>query len=293
MMDYYERIQQSIEYIEQNLLNELNISDVSSESCFSAFHFQKVFHAVTGFSVQQYIRNRRLSEAAILLRESNKTILEIAFCVQYGSQEAFTRAFVNLFCVTPANYRRGDIKLNLQLRIDFLEYKHTIKGNIIVNKPEITTLDRKCIIGYEYRANLNNEDHFNSIPKFYLDFGENKYYQRIPKRKAPNMSYGVSTNFQDNGHFSFIIGEEVEDLNTEINTCFVASEIPSGKYAKFKVSGSTELVQNTRRYIYGTWLPNSNYERREGPDIEVTDVLNSSFPDDMKMTIYIPIEKHS
>ncbi|MDE1376708.1 GyrI-like domain-containing protein, partial [Bacillus licheniformis] len=55
------------------------------------------------------------------------------------------------------------------------------------------------------------------------------------------------------------------------------------------VNGSTESVQNTRRYIYGSWLMNTNYERTEGPDFEVTDVCRSVPPNEMKMTIYIPL----
>lgn len=67
--------------------------------------------------------------------------------------------------------------------------------------------------------------------------------------------------------------------------------ILEGKYAEFKVSGSHEMAQNTRRYIYGSWLPNSNYERTSGPDFEITDVLLSNGPNDIKMKIYIPIEE--
>ncbi|WP_017472134.1 AraC family transcriptional regulator [Amphibacillus jilinensis] len=290
-MDYFERIQKSIEYIERNLQDELNITEVSSKSCFSVFHFQRLFQAITGFSVQQYIRDRRLSEAAKLLKETEKNILEIAISFQYGSQEAFTRAFVNCFGITPAKYRKEETIISQQIKINFLDYKNRMKGDISMNKPEITLLNKKHIIGYEYKTNLNNEKYFAEVPGFYIDFGRNEYYQRIPKKITPNMSYGISTNFHDDGHFSFIVGEEVQESNTELENGFVNFEIPGGKYAEFKVNGTTDLVQNTRRYIYGTWLPNSNYERKDGPDFEVTDVLNSTFPNEMKMKIYIPIKE--
>lgn len=103
------------------------------------------------------------------------------------------------------------------------------------------------------------------------------------------MSYGIACNFHDDGNFSFIVGEEVQEFACELEKGFVNFEIPEGKYAEFKVNGTTDVFQNTRRYIYGTWLPNSNYERREGPDFEITDVLQSKYPNQMKMTIYIPI----
>ncbi|MNY73804.1 Bacterial transcription activator, effector binding domain [compost metagenome] len=71
---------------------------------------------------------------------------------------------------------------------------------------------------------------------------------------------------------------------------YVYFVIPAGNYAMFKAYGHTSLTQATRDYIYGTWLPNSGYERREGPDFEITDVMNSSFPDHMRLTIYIPVD---
>lgn len=290
-MDYFERIQSSIEFIEKNLQNELNITEIASQSCFSAFHFQRIFQAITGFSVQKYIRYRRLSEAAILLKETKENILEIAISFQYGSQEAFTRAFVNCFGITPARYRKGEAIISQQIKINFLDYKDRIKGDLVMNKPEIILLNKSYIIGYEYKTTLNNEKYFMEIPEFYLDFGRNEYYLRIPKKVAPNMSYGIATNFRDDGHFSFVVGEEVQEFNTELENGFVNVEIPEGKYAEFKVNGTTDLVQNTRRYIYGAWLLNSKYKRREGPDFEITDVLHSTFPNKMKMKIYIPIKE--
>ncbi len=269
----------------------MNIHNISSESCFSAFHFQRLFQAITGFSVQEYIRNRRLSEAAVLLKETRMNILEIAISYQYGSQEAFTRAFTNRYGMTPARYRRGETKVSYQNKMNFLDYKNKMEGDLMINRPEIIQLNKIYIIGYEYETNLNNEKYFEEIPGLYFDFGRNEYYLRIPKKIAPNISYGISTNFHDDGRFSFIVGEAVQEFTAELENGFVHVEIPEGKYAEFKINGPADLVQNTRRYIYGTWLPNSNYERREGPDFEVTDVLNSSFPNEMKMRIYIPIKE--
>ncbi|MES9673258.1 helix-turn-helix domain-containing protein, partial [Bacillus pseudomycoides] len=134
-MDYFERIQNSIEFIEGNLQDRLNVVKVSSQSCFSPFHFQRLFQAITGFSVQEYIRNRRLSEAAILLRETKKNILEIAINFQYNSQEAFTRAFVNYFGMTPAKYRKSEIALHLQAKLNLFDHKKERKGDLIMNKP--------------------------------------------------------------------------------------------------------------------------------------------------------------
>ncbi|MGW8957249.1 AraC family transcriptional regulator [Paenibacillus sp. NPDC055715] len=289
-MDYFKRIQCAIEFIEMNLREELKITEIASQACFSSFHFQRLFQAISGFTVQQYIRKRRLSEAAVGLKQSNQKVLDIALEYQYSSQEAFTRAFEKSFGVTPGRYRNGDIDISRQHKINFLDYQKNTKGDLDVNKPVMLQLDTIKIIGYEYKTNLNHEQHYNEIPGFYDHFGTNKHFMRVPNKITPGMSYGIACYFQDNGEFSFVIGEEVGGEAEDLAKGFIYMEIPAGKYAEFNASGPNGRVQDVRNYIYGTWLPNSNFERREGPDFEITDVMNSSFPDHLDIKVYIPIE---
>lgn len=288
-MDYYRRIQQAIQFMESNLQNELKIADIAAKACFSAFHFQRLFQAISGFTVQEYIRKRRLTEAAAALKKSDQNILEVALLYQYNSQEAFTRAFENNFGLTPGKYRSGETRVKGQNQINFLDYQKQMPDEANIHKPVIVHRDKINITGYEYRTNLNNERHYEEIPGFYHHFGINGYYNHISRKISPNMSYGIACRFQDQGDFSFVIGEAVEEFSGVLEEGFVNLEIPEGKYAEFNASGPNGRVQETRSYIYGTWLPNSNYERKEGPDYEITDVMNSSFPDDLKMKIYIPL----
>lgn len=290
-MDYYERIQNAVEFIEAHLDDPCSMADIAATACFSPFHFQRLFQAITGFSVQTYIRQRRLSEAALQLRETTKSILELALVYQYGSQEAFTRAFERFFGITPAKYRKEAAAVPLQGRIDFLAYRQQVSGELNVNKPELVQLAKTKIVGYRYRTTLSEERYFTEIPGFHRDFGENERYLHIPQRTAPAISYGISYEFADDGSFSFLVGEQVDAFAEVLEPGFHNLELPAGMYAVFSVNGSVELIQNARRYIYGAWLPASNYERGTGPDFEVTDVLRSVFPHALRMKIYIPLEK--
>lgn len=293
MMNYYKSIQNAIVFIEKHLQEELRITEIAAAACFSAFHFQRLFQAISGFTVQEYIRKRRLSESVRLLDTTDMNVLEIAIASRYSSQEAFTRAFESYFGVTPGKYRKrgqGDAGLRLQTPINFIDYETAAKGEIDMKKPAIIQLNALKIIGYEYKTSLTNKRHYNEIPGFHQDFGQHERFMRIPDKLAPGISYGISCNFHDNGDFSFVIGEEVRQFAQQLESGFVNIELPAGQYAEFEANGPVGLVQEVRDFIYGTWLPNSNYERKEGPDFEVTDVLNSTFPNDLRIKIYIPLK---
>ncbi|MFB5675996.1 effector binding domain-containing protein [Paenibacillus terreus] len=292
-MDYYKSIQSAVDYMEANLQKAMDIRQIAGQAGFSPFHFQRLFQAISGFSVQEYIRKRRLTEAAVVLRNTDAAILDTALSYQYQSQEAFTRAFEQFCGVTPARYRKAEPEPGIarQTKLDFLKFRElTIKGEMKMNKPNLVHLENIPILGVRYKTTLEDERYFAEIPGFYHDFGMNQYFLQIPDKAAPDFSYGIACDFQDDGEFSFVVGEATNSLVTTPDLNWFSFELPGGLHAEFKIDGTADDTQNVRKYIYGVWLPNSNYIRREGPDFEVTDVLGSRYPDRMKMSIYIPIK---
>jgi AraC family transcriptional regulator len=289
-MDHYARIQLAIEHLELNLQEPFNMKEVSAAASFSAFHFQRLFQAITGFTVLEYLRRRRLTEAASTLRNTEQNILEIALSYGYQSQEAFTRAFDAHFGVTPARFRKLEQEALteefMQQRIDFNEYRLQLGTAFHMNPPRMITLETIQIIGYDYKTNLNNEQHYAEIPGFYHEFGREQKFMNIPERIRPDMAYGVAAHFQEDGAFSFIVGEESSGSSDSLEPGYTCLEIPGGLYAEFTTEGSEQEV---RKMIYGSWLPASKYERREGPDFEVTDVWKST-PEQLDMKIYIPLK---
>lgn len=284
-MDYYRRIQSSIDLIEKQLKESLTIQEIAMVAGFSPFHFQRLFLAISGFTIQSYIRKRRLSEAAIKLRDSKERIIDIAVTYQYQSQEAFTRSFKELFGITPAKYRKDPENISLQQKLCFLNFNNN--GGFTMSKPVFKQLSKRYICGYEYKTKLCDNKHYEEIPNFYHDFKVNEHYLKFPD-KTPDQAYGVACGFRDDGSFSFVVGGEVDE-DTRISVKgFTIVEIPEGLYATFE---NTDDVPNMRDYIYGVWLPNSQYERREAPDFEVTDLTKTMKEQRIVMTIYIPIEE--
>lgn len=96
-------------WIEHNLDQSLLLDDVANKAGYTKWYFQRLFKKVTGVTLASYIRARRLTKAAVELRLTKKTILEIALKYQFDSQQSFTRRFKYIFKVTPSYYRRNKL----------------------------------------------------------------------------------------------------------------------------------------------------------------------------------------
>ncbi|SFB42628.1 helix-turn-helix domain-containing protein [Clostridium frigidicarnis] len=95
-MEIIKCLNNAIDYIENNLDSNLNIDEISKAAFTSRYHFQRVFHALTGFTLTEYIRNRRLTLAAEAILSKDLKIVDIALKYGYESPDAFTKAFQRL-----------------------------------------------------------------------------------------------------------------------------------------------------------------------------------------------------
>lgn len=127
-MDYMSNIQKAIDYIEKNLKEKIKVNEVSRIAHFSEFHFQRMFKEAVGDTVMGYIRKRRLTEAAGDLVGSRDRITDIALEYQFGSEEAFSRAFRKAFGMSPKNYRKNSEVVFLQHKVRAAEGKRRIRS---------------------------------------------------------------------------------------------------------------------------------------------------------------------
>src|SRR5246500_5742324 len=97
--------QKALWFIESHLAGELTLDEIAGVGGVSRFHMVRAFVAATGLPVMRYVRARRLSEAARALAGGAPDILNVALDADYGSHEAFTRAFRDHFGVTPEAVR--------------------------------------------------------------------------------------------------------------------------------------------------------------------------------------------
>ncbi len=106
-MNHTATIGRALDFMEQNLREEIRAEDVAHAVNFSVSHFHAIFHRATGYTLKEHLRKRRLSSAALDLALSRRSILDIAVEYRFDSQEAFTRAFKRLYGITPGLFRRN------------------------------------------------------------------------------------------------------------------------------------------------------------------------------------------
>ena len=108
-MDYLNRMNEALDYIERNLDGEIDYKKVSSIACCSVSYFQRVFSFITEISLSEYIRRRRMTLAAFELQNSDVKIIDLAIKYGYESPDSFSRAFQNLHGITPSLSRNSGV----------------------------------------------------------------------------------------------------------------------------------------------------------------------------------------
>lgn len=280
-MDYSENVQRSINYIEQHIKDEIDINLVVKESGYSITHFYRIFQALTGESLKDYIRKRKLSDAAIELKTSGRRLIDIAFDYGFNSQEVFTRAFSKLFLTTPGRYRLNNAKMILYEKANAYQKMLANSGNYI--EPKII-LDREFkVVGLRKAVKPGDI----AIRYLWEEFSIRKL--EISNAVLPAASLGICEympNITDEDEFDYLAGVEVTDFQS-IPDGMVTKLIPKSKYAVFTHQGPIRGLKATYQSIYGVWLPNSDYELAELDTIELYDP-KPGCPEDT-LDIYIPI----
>ncbi|MFD0694647.1 effector binding domain-containing protein [Paenibacillus sp. GCM10027628] len=295
--DYYGQIQRTIEFIENHRADHLSVARLAQVACFSEFHFHRVFQSIVGDSVMDYVRKRRLAEAAYQIAHTDKKLLEIALDNGFQSHENFTRAFKRMFAMSPAEYRKREIhppqypKANV-LQKRFNPYLGGIQMDyVIVRKPAFT------LIGYELKTSSMDGKNLQEIPAFWQEYLQENKGAAIPNRVHADspVELGICTDFNmETGTFSYLIGMEVTRTD-QVPAGLICREFPEETYAVFtspKVTPDqfSASIQSTWKAIFEEWFPHSGYEHAGSSEFELYDARCHPGNDLVQMDIYIPIK---
>src|SRR6478609_5285322 len=177
-MNYVTCIQRTLDYIEENLETQITLEKLAEIACFSPFHYHRVFQAMVGESVMNYVRKRRLTRAAERLFFTDEKVIDIALDVGFQYQESFNRAFKKFYDVSPKQYRNarrisGPLRGKAYLTITLLS-----GGNKM--EPKLVTKPAFYVIGYELKTKNEGGQNNKDIPEFWQQYMQNGLGSKIP-----------------------------------------------------------------------------------------------------------------
>ncbi len=274
--------QKALWYIESHLADALSLDEIAAIGGVSRFHMVRAFAAATGLSVMRYVRTRRLSEAARALAQGAPDILNLALDADYGSHEAFTRAFRDHFGVTPEKVRSSTCLDNLRLQ-EPIPMDSTLTDKL--QPPRFETGKPLLVAGISERCTHENGGAGipNQWQRFHQKVGD------IPDRVG-QVAYGVCCNGDDSGNFDYIAGVEVSDFS-DLPREFSRVRIPEQRYAVFTHRDHISTIRRTVNTIWNHWLPASGLKAADAPNFERYDTNFDPLTGNGGLEIWVPVKQ--
>lgn len=284
-MEWMNSIAGAIEYIENHITDDITADDVAKHVYVSSFYFQKGFSMLCGFTVMEYIRNRRLALAGGELATTDAKVIDVALKYGYDSPDSFAKAFTRFHGITPSMVRKDGVmiksfaplKLELSLKGGYLmDYK-------IIDKDSFTVLAASRKFKYE---NAKEE-----IPPFWQE------HYKLGNGKYVCGMFGINIDEQmGNESFEYLIAD-IYNPTMDIPAGLVTKTIPSFTWAVFPCKGAMpNSLQNVNTKIFSEWLPAlKEYEFAAGYCVEMYDAPDK-YPkgtqdENYYAEIWIPVKK--
>lgn len=283
-MEWLSLMNKAIDYLETNITEKLDIEEAARRAHSSPFHFQRMYHMITGVTVAEYIRRRRLTLAAqeIMLGEK---IIDVALKYSYETPEAFTKAFRKMHGMSPSAAREPGTRLKAFPKLSF---HISIKGDKDMNY-KLIEKDSFKVVGKTKRITTKDGDNLNLVPLFWNECVADGSYQTICSMAGSSGVFGICTDFEPNYEaFTYMIAVEDNGIRNED---FTTIEVPAACWAVFESVGPMPgAIQKIWERIYSEWFPATGYQQEEGPQLEVYPVGNVTDPD-YQCEVWIPIKK--
>ena len=276
MKGWIEGIQASIDYIERNLTEELNIEEIAQNAAISPFYYQRIFGALCGMTVGEYIRARRMTLAAQELSRSDHKVIDIAVKYGYDSPDSFAKAFQRFHGITPAQAREAGIRLRsfAPVHINITLEGGNMLDYQIVEKAPFT------IVGV--RRRFCAETSYREVPEFWKEW--------MSDRKGLEGMFGLCTD-KDGKNLDYWIADLYKPWEHIPDGCETYL-IPGGLWALFPCKGPLpDSMQKVNTQIWTEWLPAlQGYTLAGNYSMEVY-LTDAKDPADAVRYICIPLKK--
>ena len=273
-MDWITGIQNAINYIEDHITEELDYEQIAKVSFSSSFHFQRVFSILCGYTLGEYIRNRRLTLAGAELANTREKVIDVAYKYGYDNPESFAKAFQKFHGITPSQARSIGVMLKSFSR---LSIKVSLEGGSIMNY-RIEEKPAMLLTGYKRRFTGSPNDKQDQDHNFACETRLEQYILEGMCREHETI-YQILTNFDADGYdfyyayqFPSWALEDMQEIPADIAARFENVSIPAGTYIVFETERCefpTAKMDELRMKAISEWLPTSGYELRDAPEIGV------------------------
>ncbi len=283
-MEWMKVIGDSIQYIENHMSDELSVDDIAKHIGISSFYYQKGFSMLCGFTVTEYIRNRRLALAGSEIIGTDQKIIEIAMKYGYDSPDSFTKAFTRFHGSTPTAVRKDNAMLK---SFAPLKIKVLLEGGYpmdyrIEKKEEFTVIANAKTFAYEGAKEI--------IPQFWHE------HYASGKSQAVCGEFGINIDeMMGMDTFEYLIADTYR--GQDVPDGFVLRTIPSFYWAVFPCRGAMPTaLQDVNTKIFTEWLPAINeYEFAAGYCIEMYDdpqkYAKGTMDENYYCEIWIPVKR--
>ena len=286
-MNWLNDLNNAMDLIEERLPDEVSLEELARAAGCSAFHLQRMFPYLTGLTLADYLRRRRLSLAAMELADGRR-VTDVAFECGYDSPTAFTRAFKALHGVAPSKVAQGEAQVKAYPRLVFTL---SVKGDEAMEYT-IKTIPAFRVVGALAGDDWTMENAGQKATEFWAKLGASGLYPQIlacMDGSEPEGLLGVS--FCDDGKFKgYMVGVATSAPCPEN---LVERVVPEATYAVFPCVGALpEAMQTLQQRIVQEWLPSSGYEWAARADVEVYLDEDMSSPS-CRSEVWLPIVKRA
>ena len=284
-MEWLERLNKSVDYIEENLGDVISYRQAAQIACCSTYHYQRMFSYIAGIPLSEYIRRRRMTVAAFELQNNDVKVIDMALKYGYDSPTSFNRAFQSVHGISPSRVRREGVSLKAFSRIVF---NISIKGDAEMNY-KIEKKENIRIVGVKEHFKMDVEESFAKVPLFWQRTIESGMIPQLCQllNQAPCGLLGVSA-CMDGEDFDYYIAVATDKPAPEGTFEYT---IPAATWAVFECIGAMpQAIQDLQKRIISEWLPMSGYEYANAPDIEVYPE-GDQFSLEYKCEVWLPVIK--
>ena len=282
-MNYAESFQAVIDYIEDHLDAEIDNREMAGLVGYSTYHFQRLFMLLSGVTVAEYIRNRKLAVAAAELLEGENKVLDVAVKYGYNSPTAFNRAFKAMHGIAPSEMKKTGVTIKA--------FPPVIIKPVVENAAKmdyrIEKLPAFRVVGIKLQTTVEGGQCYKDAPAFWGQLIANGGPGEILAlmNQQPMGLLGISDyDPERDSSFDYYIASASDQPVPEGMFEF---EVPAAAWAVFPHKNEgPEVIQAYQQRIVMDWLPSSGYEFAKAPDVEL-------YYDNGEMETWIPITRRS